>query len=263
MRPSLFPTVPGERRDERRWVAVNRTAAPRHARPALSARSSAKTASVPAGPISGRTASPRGRQAGIQVPSLRFSPLPPGTLCGLDRRERNFRPYGPAAGAAWDWAPGRRLRRPRARTMWRLLSGARAPLLRATLSGQLSPVPQASPPRPPSGVWHRLRPPRGCRRASEPAAPFAPHAERLVQKRPRNVGSPPSPRPVLLGGRAPRVSQSGARGPQDSSVRSVRRRARQALGLSPSGFNLTFLCRFVGSAARQCRPEDAAPGANV
>jgi len=101
MPPSLFPTVPGGRRDERRWVAVNRTASPRHARPALSTQS-AETASVPAGPISGRTASPRGRQAGIQVPSLRFPPLPPGTLCGLDRRECNFRPDGVPAGAAWD-----------------------------------------------------------------------------------------------------------------------------------------------------------------
>lgn len=94
---------------------MNRTAAPHHARPARSARSPAETAPVPAGPISGRTASPCGRQAGTQVPSLRFPPLPPGTLCGLDRRERNFRPDGVTAGTAWDEAPGRRLRRPRAR----------------------------------------------------------------------------------------------------------------------------------------------------
>ena len=141
VRPSLFPAVPGGRRGERRRDAANRTAAPRHALRPL----------------------PRRQRPSPPDPSRDGPPAPAGARPDPRYRASVFLRFPPGLSAGWTGANAtsgpteRRLERLGRRlpgvafargAMWRLLSGARAPLLRATLSGQLSPVPQASPPPP-------------------------------------------------------------------------------------------------------------------
>lgn len=229
MRPSLFPT--SREGGSTRGGGLQRTA-----RQHLNTRARPS----PRGPRRRQRPSP-------PDPSRDGPPARAGARPEPRSRASGFLRFHPGLSAAWTGANatsgpterrleqlGTRLPGAARGTMWRLLSGARAPLLRATLSGQLSPVPPASLPTP-VGCSHRLRPSRVLKRGRACSALRPSRGETRAEPSARRGVASESPTGPSRG---PRASGLPEWSPRPTGQLRQERQAQSASGPGPVAFGV-------------------------